>query len=186
MLGPAPSCRPREQTVAQSRTDNRILPFQTSGEAAAALSASGMVSCVVVGCHNKTQSSKKKKECKVADARFFKIPKVRTRECDTTRTLSARRQREWLKRINRKDLDADLDKYKVCSRHFVSGAAADLFDDCNPDWAPSQHLGYASTLDGPHSGRYVRLSRRRHQESMITLSAFAAFIAGSWTHPLVR
>ncbi|KAM7292946.1 uncharacterized protein ISCGN_026079 [Ixodes scapularis] len=133
MLGPAPSCRPREQTVAQSRTDNRILPFQTSGEAAAALSASGMVSCVVVGCHNKTQSSKKKKECKVADARFFKIPKVRTRECDTTRTLSARRQREWLKRINRKDLDADLDKYKVCSRHFVSGECRHslFFSDIN-------------------------------------------------------
>ncbi|KAM7314149.1 uncharacterized protein ISCGN_003934 [Ixodes scapularis] len=95
-----------------------------------------MVSCVVVGCHNKTQSSKKKKECKVADARFFKIPKVRTRECDTTRTLSARRQREWLKRINRKDLDADLDKYKVLQwlLHLVR------------PWPPVGHLSLLSKM----------------------------------------
>ncbi|CAN7941499.1 unnamed protein product, partial [Ixodes hexagonus] len=73
------------------------------------------------------------------------------------------RQREWLSRISRKDLNGDLDRYRVCSRHFVSGAAASLFDVCNPDWAPTQHLGYSRTLDKPNPSRYLRLSRRRQQ-----------------------
>lgn len=37
-----------------------------------------------------------------------------------------------------------------------AGAAANLFDDRDPDWAPSQHLGNTRTLDRPDPGRYDR------------------------------
>ena len=30
---------------------------------------------------------------------------------------------------------------RICSRHFVSGAPANLFDDTNVDWVPSVKLG---------------------------------------------
>lgn len=56
-----------------------------------------------------------------------------------------------------------------------TGAAASLFDDCNPDWAPTQHLGYSRTLDKPNPSRYRRLSRRRQQLKLTPKQGKTAF-----------
>lgn len=98
---------------------------------------------------------------KEKDCGFFKIPKVRVLECSKTKELSERRRREWLARINRRGVDLNLDKYKVCSRNFLSGRPASLFDDCNPDWLPSQHLGYPSKT--VKKQRYNRRKARSQQ-----------------------
>lgn len=83
-----------------------------------------MVFCAVFGCNNRSQTKEEKLQSNAPDPRFFKIPKVRLNECEQTRVLSERRRREWLARINRKGLDANVDKYKVCSKHFISGKDA--------------------------------------------------------------
>ncbi|KAH6920937.1 hypothetical protein HPB50_028075 [Hyalomma asiaticum] len=120
-----------------------------------------MVFCAVFGCNNRSQTKEEKLQSNAPDPRFFKIPKVRLNECEQTRVLSERRRREWLARINRKGLDANVDKYKVCSKHFISGQPSQLFDTCSPDWAPSQHLGYGDRCSEPQLHRYERLKRRR-------------------------
>ncbi|XP_064482482.1 uncharacterized protein LOC135395171 [Ornithodoros turicata] len=105
-----------------------------------------MVFCAIFGCSTWSHRKQRKLERIVKDLRFFKIPTVRHRECEKTRKLSTKRRALWVSRIRRKDLDGEnLDKYKVCSRHFISGSPAQLFDDCNPDWALSLHLGYGSS-----------------------------------------
>ena len=35
-----------------------------------------------------------------------------------------------------------LDNWRVCSRHFVSGKPADLYDITNPEWLPTLNLGH--------------------------------------------
>ncbi|KAH9359634.1 hypothetical protein HPB48_021449 [Haemaphysalis longicornis] len=53
------------------------------------------------------------------DPGFFKVPKVRTSECEKTKLLSEKRRR----RVARADQPAgtmDPDKYRVGSRHFLS------------------------------------------------------------------
>ncbi|KAH6920724.1 hypothetical protein HPB50_028286 [Hyalomma asiaticum] len=118
-----------------------------------------MVHCVIVGCNNYSQSRAKKLKSNTKDCSFFKIPKVRLHECGKTKELSERRRREWLSRINRRGIqEANADNYFVCSRHFVSGRPSHLFDDCNPDWAPSVSLGYG--FPSPNGSRYHRRKER--------------------------
>ena len=48
--------------------------------------------------------------------------------------------------ISREDLDTKaLDKYRICSKHFVSEKPAYLYDINYPDWLPTLHLGYDHT-----------------------------------------
>ncbi|KAH9379545.1 hypothetical protein HPB48_004258 [Haemaphysalis longicornis] len=68
------------------------------------------------------------------DPGFFKVPKVRTSECEKTKLLSEKRRREWLARINRPGT-MDPDKYRVGSRHFLSGSLAKLCDECSHTFA---------------------------------------------------
>ncbi|KAL3208546.1 hypothetical protein MRX96_052535 [Rhipicephalus microplus] len=60
-----------------------------------------MVYCAIVGCSSHRQSKQMKIESSSKDPGFFKVPKVRTTECEKTRLLSEKRRREWIARINR-------------------------------------------------------------------------------------
>ncbi|KAH8033116.1 hypothetical protein HPB51_007581 [Rhipicephalus microplus] len=73
-----------------------------------------MVYCAIVGCSSRTQSKQMKIESSSRDPGFFKVPKVRTRECEMTRFLSEKRRHEWIARINWL-VTTDPDKYRVCS-----------------------------------------------------------------------
>ncbi|KAH9382097.1 hypothetical protein HPB48_022224 [Haemaphysalis longicornis] len=80
-----------------------------------------MVHCAIVGCNSRTQTKAQKQKSWKENPGFFKVPKVRRNECQKTQTLSEERRREWIARIIRTGIAADPDKYRVCSRHFVSG-----------------------------------------------------------------
>ena len=41
--------------------------------------------------------------------------------------------------------ESKLKNERICSKHFVSGRPADLFDELNPDWLPTQNLGHSKT-----------------------------------------
>ncbi|KAH7952192.1 hypothetical protein HPB52_019878 [Rhipicephalus sanguineus] len=126
-----------------------------------------MVYCAVVGCKSRTYTKAEKEKAKLdnenlSNFRFLKIPKVRVHECDKTRQLSQRRQREWIARLNRKGVADNPQKYKVCCGHILSGYPSNSFDDCSPDWGPSKHLGYdaKSTNDERYSRRKARSQRQ--------------------------
>ncbi|KAH8009825.1 hypothetical protein HPB51_020173 [Rhipicephalus microplus] len=122
-----------------------------------------MTHCVIVGCNGYSQSKAKKLNTDAEDYCYFTIPKVHLHQCGKAKQLSERRRRKWLSRIYRRGiLDANADNYFVYSRHFVSGRPSNLFDDRNPDWAPSVSLGYG--LLSPNKSRY----RRRKERSQRT------------------
>ena len=56
--------------------------------------------------------------------------------------LTQRRQREFLAAIGRADLSgSELLNVRICSRHFVSGAPANLFDATNVELVSTLKLG---------------------------------------------
>ncbi|XP_064482477.1 uncharacterized protein LOC135395166 [Ornithodoros turicata] len=69
------------------------------------------------------------------------------------------------------DLGPDLDKYMVCSRHFISGSPSQLLDERNPDWAPCLHLGYDSRGATTNGSRYKRLKQRQSAVGIVATDA---------------
>lgn len=113
-----------------------------------------MVACAVINRANRTKSNKRRDRNIVSDARFFKLPKVISAQCRRTHELLKKRRSMWLAKINRADLVANVNT-QVCSEHFVTGAPSKLFDDTNPDWAPSLKLGYTDEGDRSASSSHV-------------------------------
>ncbi|XP_049267278.1 uncharacterized protein LOC125756484 [Rhipicephalus sanguineus] len=119
-----------------------------------------MPMCAMTGCSARSTSAAQKMDLEPRTG-LYRLPKVITRQCDRTKVLSEQRRRLWLARINRKGLK-NLDYLRVCGRRFISGHPASLMDNTNPDWVPSQHLGYSNrTAPGVNStSRYKRAKNR--------------------------
>ena len=109
--------------------------------------------CACVGCLNRWPRNKEKS--------FFRLPSVIVHQGEQTRALSERRQREWLAAIKRQDVKPENLQYtRVCSDHFIAGKPSSLYDSTNPDWVPSQNLGYNDASSGEPS-RYERARSRQ-------------------------
>ena len=123
-----------------------------------------MVIYAVLKCGNRSGRDKGK--------RVFRLPSIITHQGEKALELSRQRQLQWLARIKRKDLRPE--KYpitRVCSDHFVSGSPSTLFDESNPDWAPSLNLGYDSesmnsTSMKAKTGRYERAVERAKKRTI--------------------
>ena len=95
-----------------------------------------MVLCLIVGCSKRSGRDK--------NVSFYRIPKVITRKGPRIEELSWRRRTGFISAISRDDLtDSILENDRICSRHFISGKPADLEDELNPDWLPTQNLGHS-------------------------------------------
>ena len=122
------------------------------------------VLCAVYGCSNNSGREKDKK--------FFRIPKIirNNDPRKTDEKLSIARRKLWLQNISREDLDEAKAEYtRVCCDHFISGKfciyssfkalkiydkttqikhvtflgqPSKLYDQNNPDWAPTQRMGH--------------------------------------------
>ena len=80
-----------------------------------------MVICVVVGCSKRSDRDK--------DVSFYRIPAVNSLHGKEDFELRKKRRDGYLAAISRENIDTSaLDKYRICSRHFVSGKPADLYD----------------------------------------------------------
>ena len=116
-----------------------------------------MVMCVIIGCSKRTGRDK--------DVKFYRIPTVRTSRPDPREVeLSTKRRQGYLAAISRPELTTtELEESRICSRHFVFGKPASLFDECHPDWLPTLNLGH-STLDASTvlsiTARYERRKAR--------------------------
>ena len=77
--------------------------------------------------------------------------------------LSKRRRDGFVAAISREDLE----KYRICLNHFVSGKPVDLTDCTNCDWLPTTLLGHTKTLPPTkaHSERYERAQRRNEEQT---------------------
>ena len=94
-----------------------------------------MVHCLVIGCTKRSGRDK--------DVSFYRVPKVIHNKGSRLTQLSRRRREGFIAALSRADLsERVIDNNRVCSRHFLSARPAELEDDLNPDWLPTQHLGH--------------------------------------------
>ncbi|XP_077504454.1 uncharacterized protein LOC144114524 [Amblyomma americanum] len=123
-----------------------------------------MVNCAVVGCSNRSDVTGRKK--RPTSARFFSLPKVIENQCERTKTLSAKRRSLWLARIKRANFNHVSPNVRVCGVHFIKGEPSNLFDETNPDWAPSLSLGHGTRHadSARHDRRAKRLAHKRRAD----------------------
>ena len=101
-----------------------------------------MVQCAIFGCNNHSDCDN--------DVSYYKIPSMITHTHDERDwELSTERRDGFLAAIAREDLTVELlerdtmTDYRVCSRHFLSGKPAKLYNVTSPDWLPSVNLGHS-------------------------------------------
>ena len=81
--------------------------------------------------------------------------------------LSVKRRTAFLAAISREDLDVNnVEKYRICSRHFVSGKPAKTLDETNTDWAPTLHLGHTKRQQRSQGDQLGRSERARRRTEM--------------------
>uniref|UniRef100_UPI00358E3415 THAP domain-containing protein 1-like n=1 Tax=Myxine glutinosa TaxID=7769 RepID=UPI00358E3415 len=112
--------------------------------------------CCVVGCSNRSNRDK--------DVSFYCIPTVLERQGDHAAKLSKERRERWLSNIKRKGYEPAKSS-RVCSEHLVRGKPAHLHDIANPDWTPTQKMGYTSCHSSSVSAfhRYERSQQRNRK-----------------------
>ena len=78
-----------------------------------------MVSCVCIKCSKWSDVDK--------DISFYRIPAIRKDRDETELELILQRRDGYLAAISRESLEINnLDKYRTCSRHFISGKPVTL------------------------------------------------------------
>ena len=117
-----------------------------------------MVICAVFGCSNRSGRDK---------VSFYRIPKARETGCQRVQELSKARRLGFLAAISRSDLNSDkkIDQARICSRHFINGKPAELLDELNPDWLPTQSLGHRKTDPQGTANREGRYARKRSRQT---------------------
>ncbi|XP_045468193.1 uncharacterized protein LOC123676367 isoform X2 [Harmonia axyridis] len=92
--------------------------------------------CAVVGCSMRGERD---------NVKFYRVPAALKNSGDHLNELSKNRRESWIKVLERGNLsETFLKNARICSRHFLSGAPAQLKDDKNIDWIPTQYMGYIS------------------------------------------
>ena len=100
-----------------------------------------MVLCVVIGCSKRSERDK--------DVSFYRIPAIIKHTDKRDYELSKKRREGFFAAISREDVNFNAQHYRICSRHFKLGEPMkNLYDFTNPDWLPTQNLGYAKKPKG--------------------------------------
>ncbi|XP_077993128.1 uncharacterized protein LOC144447095 [Glandiceps talaboti] len=123
--------------------------------------------CCIIECGNRGDRDVGK--------RFFRIPKIRTKEGERTKEISQKRQEKWLSNIRRADIKTsgiESGYLRVCSDHFVSGGPSKLYDENSLDWAPTLKLGHAENVTPDSAAkRYQRHQQRDYRKRKLSESA---------------
>ncbi|KAH7931564.1 hypothetical protein HPB49_025681 [Dermacentor silvarum] len=112
-----------------------------------------MVMRMIFGCSNRSDTRGRKKP---TNSSFFSLPNIVENQCERTKRRSL-----WLARIKRANLDIENSKLRVCDAHFIAGKPAKLFDEIDPDGAPSLLLGYSAMNTDPSQ---QHLEKRRAEK----------------------
>ena len=120
--------------------------------------SSSMVNfCAVVGCSNRSTRESLNK--------FYCLPAIVTHQGKETHELSEKQRALWLSRLHQADLKASQYPYvRICLDHFVKSKPP-LYEQGDPDWAPSPELGHSSVKVGTSAqGRHSYLLKRNQQK----------------------
>ena len=75
---------------------------------------------------------------------FYRIPKIITLRGQRDYELTKKRKDGFLAAISRAGLTEELVNDGICSRNFISGKPAAVYDDTNLDWLHNLHLGQST------------------------------------------
>ena len=97
-----------------------------------------MVGCAVINCRNR--SDRCDGHTSNTNVSLFRLPAVTDRYGKEDFELRKKRLAGFLAAISRDDIDPNSlegHDYRICSRHFLSGKLASLYEVTNLDWLPS-------------------------------------------------
>ena len=136
-----------------------------------------MVICVIVGCAKRSNRNK--------DVSFYRIPSIRTGRGKQELELTTKRRTGYIAAVSREGLcENALNQARACSRHFISGKPASLYDELNPDWLPTQNLGHTKCSKRVLvcSERYARKRARFARAQMSSTRVSPVNCRGSEEH----
>ena len=112
-----------------------------------------MVLGIFIGCSNHSGRDK--------GVSFYRIPKFFCRRGIRDYELNRKRRDEFIAAISGDNLTKKvLENDRICSRHFVFVKPAPLYDETNPGWLPTLHLGHCKK-PGLNKKATERWERRR-------------------------
>ncbi len=120
-----------------------------------------MVLCVVISCSSRSGRDK--------GVSFFRIPTVVTTRGSVERELTQKRRDGYLASISRGDLTEKIMKNdRICSKHFVLGKPAYLYDTTSTDWLPTLNLGHSKSSSKRGSTAEARYERAKRRKTIAT------------------
>ena len=126
-----------------------------------------MVICAVIGCSSRSERHK--------HLHFYRFPAVTDHQGKKDYELRKKRLDGFLAAVSRQDINyKSLQKhdYRVCSRHFVTGEAAKLYETSKPNWLPTLNLGHMHEIqcEPEHKMKWrgMKEARRELEERMPT------------------
>ncbi|KAK0144155.1 hypothetical protein N1851_017488 [Merluccius polli] len=119
--------------------------------------------CCVVNCNSRSHDRQGKKIRNGLS--FFCLPAWKKNSCSHVSEVTKRRRMAWIAAVRRSKLTFDYTPphMMVCSKHFHKGKPAYEMLQCDPDWAPSLHLGHTE-VKATTTDRFKRLRRRQQQQ----------------------
>ncbi|KAJ8929371.1 hypothetical protein NQ314_017952 [Rhamnusium bicolor] len=106
------------------------------------------------------------------DPAVERIPAVLKGRGEKLEAVSKEQRICWVRSLKRGELsETFLKNARICSNHFITGQPAELEDKDNPDWIPSQNVGYTSinTKDQEAIETHSRIANRRKRLKMIQM-----------------
>ena len=111
---------------------------------------------MVIGCSKRSGRDK--------DVSFYRILKIIMHRGKQDYELNKKRRNGFLAAVSREALrDKVVTNDRICSRHFILGKPASTYDQENPDWLPTLHLGHSKVKPRPTkeaTERWERLKER--------------------------
>ena len=101
--------------------------------------------CAVVGCGNRSDRGK--------GIRFFRLPSVIMHQGEKTHDLSKKRRDLWLN-TRGGSWTGEVHLHPRLFSALYNGGTSGLYDETNPDWAPSRYLGGAPEPASAAEQRY--------------------------------
>ncbi|XP_065103379.1 uncharacterized protein [Paramisgurnus dabryanus] len=119
-----------------------------------------MKACCVLGCYSRIYDRHGNRISK--EVRFFTFPTWKKHFGPQISDITKRRRMAWVAAVRRKSITFNNVSRNsvVCSRHFHKGKPAYEMIECDPDWAPSLHLGHTE-VKATNCGRFERSLRRQ-------------------------
>ena len=103
---------------------------------------------------------------------FFRIPVIRKGRGEREFELSSKRRTGFVAAISRQYLSENsLNHARICSRHFISGKPASLYDHLHPDWLPTQNLGHNKCSKERVDVNQERYERKKARTAKIQMLA---------------